>query len=165
MGKKADLSSEEKCVIKELRNCNMTILDIAQRIKRAKSTVSTFLAKHNSDGNKRKNCGRKSALNSRDKRRVFTAATKKQLSTREVSRLLPSSVSHITIWRALKSSRNSKYVKLAKKPKLSKDNIAKRMEFSKKYQTWDKEWQKVIFSDEKNSIWMDRMGYIIIGMI
>ena len=67
----------------------MTILDNAQRIKRAKSTVSTFLAKHNSDENKRKNCGQKSALNGRDKRRVFTAATKKQLSTREVSRLLP----------------------------------------------------------------------------
>ena len=53
MRKKTDLSSEEKCVIKELQNCNMTILDIAQRIKRAKSTVSRFLANHNSDGNKR----------------------------------------------------------------------------------------------------------------
>ena len=48
----------------------------------------------------------------------------------------------------MESSQNSKYVKVAKKPKLSKKNIAKRMEFSKKYQTWGKEWQKVIFSDE-----------------
>lgn len=148
MGRRKDLTNEEKAVIKELRHFEVSICTIAKRLKRAKSTVSAYLTQTN-DSTKRKNSGRKSVLNSRDKRLVLKKATTNELSTREISRSFPSAVSHSTVWRTLNSSSIVKYSKILKKPKLSEAQIKKRRIFSQTHQTWYKEWKNVIFSDEK----------------
>ena len=74
MGRRNDFTNEEKTVIKELRHFEVSICTIAKRFKRAKSTVSAYLTQTN-DSTKRKNSGRKSVLNSRDKRLVLKKAT------------------------------------------------------------------------------------------
>jgi hypothetical protein len=62
----------------------------------------------------------------------------------------------------------SNYIRRTKrkgKPKLTEKHKMDRLNWAKENMCWTKEWRKVMFSDEKSSIWTVQMEINIIGML
>lgn len=90
-----------------------------------------------------------SSLSERDRRTVFKLASNEQLSVREIAREMVNPVGKSTVHRALQSEPNIEWSKKKCQPPLSDQHKAKRLEFAKEHMSWDKEWKKVVFTDEK----------------
>ncbi|RCN39002.1 hypothetical protein ANCCAN_15095 [Ancylostoma caninum] len=72
-------------------------------------------------------------------------------------------VSKMTIWRSVQ--RNTKITReiMRKALRLTPQHKEAHLLFARSNMTT--QWDKVIFSDEKSSTWMDPMGIVIIGII
>lgn len=174
MGRSKDLSQSDKEVIVHLAAENWTHVKIALKINRPRSTVTSFL-NNRALRKTRKSCGRKKALSQRTKRRISSLAVKNKLSSRKIHQLTNLTVSHSTIYRALRSNKNIKYGKLKRETKLTERHIKARMMWAKKYQTFSTEWKNVLFSDEKKwnldgpdgyySFWQDKRSNSVMSQV
>jgi len=70
------------------------------------------------------------------------------LSTRKTTKQTTKTISHMTVWRTLRSNSNVALRKLKRKPRLLKHHKEGRLKWAKEVMTWDAAW-KNIFSDEK----------------
>ena len=88
-------------------------------------------------------------LTDRKRRNIFKLATQQKVSTRKISKAVSSPISHMTVYRHLKSNGNIKYGKIKTIDRLTTKHLAARLDWAETYQTFDEEWGKVIFTDEK----------------
>uniref|UniRef100_A0A0N5BII7 DDE_3 domain-containing protein n=1 Tax=Strongyloides papillosus TaxID=174720 RepID=A0A0N5BII7_STREA len=126
--------------------------------------ISTFLKDPSSYGTA-KHTGRPSKLGVRDKRAISRSASNTTKSCTSIRNELNLPVSRWTVNRAFNSDRNIVRSKMAKCPRLDKSHKAARLEYARKYMTWNEKWTIVIFGDEKkfnldcpdgfNSYWRD----------
>lgn len=143
------LSEFEVGQILAFRDAGMTQREIASRIGRSQKAVHNVIklgANYNSKNHQR---GKKRKLNDRDRRQVWRLAASGEKSVREIQRELPVKVAHGTIHTAIKDGGHLTWQRKAIVPNLKPEHKTARLDFAKVHQTWKKEWEKVIFSDEK----------------
>ena len=143
-----DLTEAEKKIIDTLSKNKFTHNQIAKEINRPRSTIICFL-KYKANRGERNHCGRKTQVPERLKRNILKLATQDKMSTRNISNSVSSNLSHMTVYRHLKAEKHIQYGKIVAEDRLTKTHLMKRLKWAEKYQTFDKEWQNIIFSDEK----------------
>jgi transposase len=148
MGRRNDLTIEEKTKIDVLSQTGLTNNQIANEIHRHKSCISRHINKKRSIKGK-KVSGRKQKLSSRTKRQIFKCAIKENKTCGIIKRDLKLDVSRWTIARSLKENPNVRYMKMKKCPLLKKIHIEKRLQFAKETMAFGEKWKDVLFSDEK----------------
>ena len=159
-----DLTEAEKKIIDTLSKNKFTHNQIAKEINRPRSTITCFL-KYKANRGERNHCGRKTQVPERLKRNILKLATRDKMSTRNISNSVSSNLSHMTVYRHLKGEKHIQYGKIVAEDRLTKTHLMKRLKWAEKYQTFDKEWQNIIFSDEKSGILMVPMDTSTFGMI
>lgn len=142
------LSDFEKGQIDVYRKQKLSNRQIAAKIKRSPTLIDNYL-KDPSSYNKIKRSGRKPILKPRDKRSILRKASNSSLSCKKIIHDLSLKVSRWTINRVINNSGNLKYAKKKTMPALTEDHKDKRLKWARKKMTWNKEWEKVIWTDEK----------------
>lgn len=148
MPKGTTLSMFERGQIKAYREGGMKIREIAAKIKRSKDVISKFLSKGENYGSI-KRTGRKSLISDRQTREIRRLACNNSLSPAEISRQLNLPVGKRRVQQILHADERMTYEYKVPAPKLLPRHKQARLNFAEKYQFWDEEWRKVIFSDEK----------------
>ena len=157
MGKKRELTSEQRAQIEVLSNENLPQRAIAARLGIAQSTVSATIHRigETQSYQSRTRSGRPRATTKRTdlmiRRAVVIQPTASSVSIRASLGGLPVRPSARTIRRRLQKDLGLKSYKAARKPRFSKKNIADRLAFALRYADWTAaDWAKVMFSDETN---------------
>lgn len=95
----------------------------------------------------------------------FRAASNKTISCAQIKGKLKLKISRQTVWRSLRDNGTIKFMKMRKKPPLKPIHKTQRVTWAREKVRWSEKWKNVIFSDEKNVIWMVQMISHAIGMI
>jgi len=148
MPKKSQLNEYEKGRIDTLVEFIDSKRKIASIIGRLPFVVLNYLNNKENYG-KNRTGGPKQLLSLRDKRHIINYASNKVISLVQIKDDLNLNVSIPTIWRVLNENPNIKHMKIKSKPVLKPHHKLARLEFAKHHMSWTKEWQNVIFSDEK----------------
>ena len=162
-----NLKQSEIDLIKSWNSENISISEIANRIKRSPATIRRFLwrkKQHPSTPIKKKS-GPKSRLDKVDlgvlKRYISTSP----FSTVAEARLaLPHNLSKVSIRTVRRTLVGMGFPsrRAAKKPVLTKKMKLKRMQFALKYKHWTAaDWMKVMFSDESTFKCFRSSGYLV----
>lgn len=127
---------------------NMSLRDIATRIKRSKTVVQAFLKSPDTYGTK-KSSGRPRKLKTHDLTRLKRTASTGDFSARELRIELSIDASTRTVQRELQRCEHLAYVKARKSPRLTNAHRKKRVEWVERQLRERTDWARVIFSDEK----------------
>ena len=130
-------------------NLNYSVYDISQKVKRSKRVIYNYIRLGNNYGKLDKNKGRKSILNSREKKMIVKKIITNKRSLRQTQKEIVKKVSLSTIYRVLAKDDKIKHRKMKKVPFLTNKYKISRVEFCKKHRNLDNQWQNTIFSDEK----------------
>ena len=147
MGLAKPLSEHEQGQIDSLQEIGQSQRFIAKFLGRSRCVVQNYL-RLGSEYGSAQSTGRAKLLSARDERRIAKLAEDQQ-SVRRISREMEPALSHMTVQRALGRVPHLAYMKKQKKSALTERHIAARLEFAQQHMTWDDEWKKVVFSDEK----------------
>lgn len=142
------LTEEERGKILAFRDTGMSIRKIAEKLKRNKNTIDSFLKDPENHG-KRSAPGRPPLVDARDIRRIKSLAIKDNISPSQIRRELSLPVSTRRVQQILRSCEDVSYEKRSAKPDLLPRHKAARVCFAETYKFWQEEWRNVIFSDEK----------------
>lgn len=148
MGKSTILTDFEKGQIHALRQEGKSMREISARIKRSKTAVNNFLLKRKKSIRKRNKKNQK-IINSTLKKKILDKIREKPTSISKIKKDLEIEASKTTIWRTINNISTVRYRKIMSKPVLNDNHKVARLEYARLHMTWDKEWRKVIFSDEK----------------
>lgn len=148
MPRGTQLSHDEKCVIGALQKNGVSNRKIAKQINRSHYVVNSYLKLGERYGSI-KRTGRKPIVSSRDKRTIFRLATENHMFASQIRAELQLDVTTRRVRQILQSNKNLKWRKRLSKPKLTVKHIEARLAFAKRHMTWDHEWERVVFSDEK----------------
>lgn len=148
MGRGKSLTNEEKLKIKIYKESGQSIHKIADKIGRSRNVVSIFLRNESTYGKNMK--GRtKSSLSAADKRAILRAASNSHDTSTQIKAKTGVAVSVRTVQRVISKAEHLKRLKLKKKPPLNDVRKKIRLQFSHNHMTWNNEWHRVVFSDEK----------------
>lgn len=149
MPRGTQLTDSEVGQIRAYHNAGFSQTQIAKELHRSRGAVQNVI-KLGLDYNTKNHLRAKpKALDNRDKREIQKLAGTGQYSVREIQREIATKVSHMTVYRAMKENDNLEWTKKSSQPPLTQRHKDDRLEFARTHQTWDKEWKKVVFSDEK----------------
>ena len=143
------LNNYEKGQIDALLNLNYFVYNISQKVKRSKRVIYNYIRLGKSYGKLDKNKGRKSILNSREKRMIVKKIITNKRSLRQTQKEIDKKVSLSKIYRVLAKNDKIKHRKMKKQLYLTKKHKLLRKEFCKKHIYLDSQWSNTIFSDEK----------------
>ncbi|XP_035210250.1 uncharacterized protein LOC118184659 [Stegodyphus dumicola] len=137
---------------------------IAIKIGRSKTVVQNFFTLKDNYG--QKNTGvRPKPFSSREERRVCQLVSTGKYPNRKLIPTTGLKVCQKTIYNRIRRSGRFTYTAKLTKPQLLQRHKIERLNFGQKVMTWDNQWIEIIFSDEKNGIWMDQMAGVSTGMI
>ncbi|OXA39388.1 Transposable element Tc3 transposase [Folsomia candida] len=148
MEKNKRLSPFEQGEISALNQSGCKISEIVRQIGRDYGTVKNYIDLGENYGKKNPG-GRPPKLTPRDKRRILNEASNQIVSCAQIASRLQLPVSRSTIGRVLNNSPHIEYEKMKGKPPLTSTHKANRLEWARKHMTWSKEWDSIVFSDEK----------------
>lgn len=151
MGRGKSLSEAEKIKIKTYKDAGVSIHKIAEKIGRSRNVVSKYLKNESTYGKNMKS-GAKRVLNIRDKRKILRLASNSQDTAAQIRDKAGLSVSVRTVQRVISNASHIVRLKLKKKPRLDAVRRERRLKFCRSHMTWNNEWHRVVFSDEKNLI-------------
>ena len=121
---------------------------IAKEIDRSRTAVQNYIMSFFSPvASPRKK--QKKKISVRCERQIIAKAVKVRKSCKQIKNELSLDVSPQTIYRTLISSENIVFKKFQAKPPLTEKHKDARFDFALEHIIWEKEWSKVIFSDEK----------------
>jgi len=149
MSKYSHLSSYQLGQIDVLNAEGKSYRYIANFVGCSHTAVANYIQGKTYRSDINENRGRPSVLTPRDTRKICGLASTGQYSVREIQRELPDFVSKSTVHRAMQANPNLGWKKKLTKPLLTYEHKQKRLEFCMEHFTWDEEWRKVVFSDEK----------------
>lgn len=148
MGRKKPLTEEEKGKIKAFIECGQSHRNIAKKIGRSQNIVSNFIRKQSDYGKNMK--GRTHRVTTKaDRRAIIRAASNSCNSAAKIKQQTGVTASLATVKRIIRSAKHLKRLKIKKKPPLNATRKAKRLQFAREYMSYKKEWQRIVFSDEK----------------
>jgi transposase len=142
------LSAFERGQILAYRDQGMNATEIAKRVGRHRSTISRFVENPVQYGMK-KRPGRPPRLNDRSVRRILRASSTGMFSANQIKAAQHVPLSTRRVQMIISSSPHMKYEKRKMQPKLDLKHITARLDWAKTVSSWLKEWQSIIFSDEK----------------
>lgn len=156
MGRRKDLSPKTKGIAVGLASAGCSYQNIATKLKISKSAVGKAVKSYreSTPTSGRVNCGRKRTYGRRVINRIHHAVTTDPFQSssqiaanlRIGSEISPSAS---TVRRILVNDLNLRARKAAKKPRLTKVQRRKRLEFCRQHAHWTAEqWREVLFSDE-----------------
>jgi transposase len=152
MGKLRQLVATQKMQIITLsKYTNKTHEQIAKELGISRSSVTRWILRNQDTGSTsvKKRSGRPLATSSRTDNLIKHEVTKDPfITSAKIKRNLKLSISSRTIRRRLSKKFRMQGKKPIKKPLLSNAMRRKRIEFCRKYQNWNEEWNNVLFSDE-----------------
>lgn len=139
----------EKAKISTLKDyTSVSNRQIAKEIGRSERVVRNFLKNRQNYG-QNKSTGRPSSVSVRQKRQLIRSAANNLKSARQLMTENNIPVGVRRVRQILRASNNLVYTRMKRKPMLSHANIRSRLEFADSNIHWTREWQKIIFSDEK----------------
>ena len=142
------LSGFEKGQIMTLHQEGLSIRAIAERLKRGKNVIHKYLSSPDTYGTK-KSPGRPSKLTKRDKRRLILAASKGDLSAKQIKEAQNIELSTRRVQQILSLTPHLQYKKRKPRPALTKIHVDRRLAWAQEKASWTEEWHSIIFSDEK----------------
>lgn len=142
------LTAEERAIITTHKEYGLSNRLIATKIGRSVSVVCNFL-NLGENYNTASRSGRPSLLTSRKKNIICHEARRNKLNARQIKQKLALPVGVRRVQQVLKANHNLRYTKMMKKPQLQQHHKEARLRFSRDHMAWTREWQSVIFSDEK----------------
>lgn len=143
------LSDREKGQIEAFRDQNLSFSEIAEKLGRHRTTISSYLRRKFSRKTPKK-VGRPTKLSQRTIRNIIRHAVSLQQSPTTVKRVLNLTVSVRTIQRVLQRSPALSYVKRISSTGLTSEHKKRRLNWSKSKLQWSFiNWTKVVFTDEK----------------
>lgn len=155
MGRKGTSSSSEIVKIDAYHSEKYSYREIARKIGRSHNVVMNYI-KNRESYNKNFKGGSCTSLTQQDKRKILRMASNLAHSTSKIKHIAGVSASKSTVRGVILSSEHLQLRKLKKKPPLNAIRQQQRLQFAKEHMTWDvqkqlsdKNWRKVIFSDEK----------------
>lgn len=164
MGRGKTLTKEEIGKILAFNQQNLSNREIAKKLGRNHKTIISYLRNQENYGKNRK--GRTArATTERERRSILREASNSAASARKIKDKVATSASIWTVRRIIKQCPHLRRKKLMKKPHLLPHHKNSRLEFCRTHLNWNEEWRQVIFSDEKNLIWMALMAFDIIFTI
>lgn len=148
MPRGSKLEEKEKGKIEILHEIGTSERSIACELHRSKTAIHNYVTNtKNTDA--KKAIRRKRLLTKKDEKQITRLVSDERLTPKQVIARLGLSVSPRTVRRSIKLSGNFKYKKMLSKPKLSEANKKNRLIFALEHIKWEKEWNNVMFSDEK----------------
>lgn len=144
MGKRLPLTALEQGQIIAFNRSGMSQRDIANLLGRSKTVIQHFLKDPVRYGSV-KSTGRPNKLSDRSKRAVIRKISNSSMGVRKVKSALQLDVSHLTVWRAVKSSPVIQRKKMRVRPKLTEAHKVQRLNYAGQHMNWNEEWKKVIF--------------------
>jgi len=148
MGKKKTLNDFEKGQITAFKDAGLSHREIASRLTRSPKVINNFI-KLGINYGARKSSGRPPLLTLRDKRAVLKHVSNNCVSISEVKAKLNIPASKETIRRVIHQNPHIKFLKMKAKPVLTKLHKQVRLGWAKDHMSWTKEWNNVVFTDEK----------------
>lgn len=148
MGRGKQLTDEEKGKIVAYRESGLKQRAIAKKIRRSQNVVSHFLRNQSGYGKNMKGGTYKATTNA-DRRAILRAASNSRDSVAKIKQKTGVAASVSTVRRVIKKSGYLKRLKIKKKPPLNNVRKTKRLQFARQYMSYKKEWQNIVFSDEK----------------
>lgn len=142
------LNEYEKGQIDLLKSQGLSNRKIAAQIKRSHDCVNNYVnSKYG--GRKMVGRGRKPKLTDREVRHIRNEVSKTGASIDTVRRNLRLKVCKTTVHSVIKGTSYLERRKFKKKPPLTAKHRAKRLEWSHAKMGWTKQWENVVFTDEK----------------
>jgi transposase len=149
MGHGKQLTGEERGQIKAWLVDNVSVREMARRLKRNKATIANYI-RDPEDYGKRFVKGRPSKLSEHYKRRLFRTAANSCMSAGKLVAELQLNVTRQTVANKLNGSVRFKYKKINVAPKLTPKHEKKRLAWATNMVDFgERNWRTVIFSDEK----------------
>lgn len=142
------LTEIEKGKIEAFKDTGLSNREIARKLSRSACVVDNFVNLGKFYG-KIKRRGRKKIVDRALKARITALCKANSLTAPEIKAALEVPVSVRRIQQILKESKQVKWMKRKKKPKLTESHKKARLAYAKKYIQWSVQWRDVIFSDEK----------------
>lgn len=148
MGRGKTLTVAEIERIKIFNEQGFCTAAIARQINRSFEVVRNYLRDPENYGkNQRGRTYR--ATTERERRVILREASNSALTARQIRNIAGTSASVQTVRRVIKASPNIKRRKMKKKPHLTGLHKEARLLFCRERLAWTREWNKIIFSDEK----------------
>ncbi|KAK2578417.1 hypothetical protein KPH14_012769 [Odynerus spinipes] len=162
MGRGQSLSEKEKGAILAYTEEDLSIREISRRLGRSHKVILNFINNPDTYGRNKKG-GPKKKLTPRTERTIIKAASNTQKSCNQIVKECNLDVSRWTVYRVLKNNSYITRQKLKSAPKLLTRHKIARLEYAR--ENMNRDWNRVIFSDEKkfnldgpdgyNSYWRD----------
>lgn len=136
------LNDKEIGQIEAFKGVGLKNRDIARRLGRSHTLINSYIKKGKKYG-KKKPSGRPQKLDERTKRRIFEDLSNTTKGTRATRNELAPNVSHMTVWRAVKSSPNLVRERMKRCPSLNQAHKATRIAFAEQRIWWTRKWKMV----------------------
>jgi len=142
------LSSEEKASIDAYKDMGCSNRTIAKKINRSRTVIDNYINLGKNYGKNHPTGGNKK-MTKRQHSLLLRSTAKELKSAAQLRTDLTLPVTTRRVQQILKSSGRFKWTKMLQKPALKVNHKEARLKFAQKYMSWTKEWERVIFSDEK----------------
>lgn len=148
MGKGLKLTPIEIGKINALSENGFSNRCIARQLGRSHGVINNY-KKNPENYASYENTGKKTKLTNRDRRRIIQSAEHGDQSSSQIVKSMALPVTSRRVRQLLKDNPHLQWRKRQSTPNLKNHHKKARLEFAKKYMTWNEQWKNVIFTDEK----------------